>query len=485
MISSESKSQEQNPFVSDDDAAQLKLAIQIINKKADLKGFDAALNCIRLAAKKGQPDAQYELGKFFRSAGGLDQDDVNALKWLRLAADKKHAGAQWLLGLYYQEGRGVDKNLPLAIDYFIKAAEGGACESQIFLGKAYRDGDEILLKKDEKSSAHWYLKAAEQGNDWAQFWIGMAYCQGKGVDENLAEGRKWLTKSVALDDYYDSYRSPEYKAKFNDLLLKAEKGDAEAQVDLYLAYKHGLGTGVNLTEGEKWLVKASEANNPKACFRLGKILYFKNSANFSVQSTWQDNGIKLLKKSSDLGYMPAILEYLRLSDIDRKDVEKSINEFLVKYDNGDPEIQFYLSFFFRNPEKQIWILKSAKQGYLPAVHRLESISILKKHADLGDVLSQSRLRYLYFKNREDELGQKYLLMAANGGSYSDQLLIAYYENQKFRKKPDIKSHEIAAKWARIACCTRLGIFSSPEELISDQLKTELKQIEEVLIEAGR
>jgi len=41
-----------------------------------------------------------------------------------------------------------------------------------------------------------FRQAAERGHGDAQYWLGQAYCLGKGTGQDISEGLKWLMKAA-------------------------------------------------------------------------------------------------------------------------------------------------------------------------------------------------------------------------------------------------------------------------------------------------
>ena len=73
---------------------------------------------------------------------GVQQDDVEAVKWYRKAAEQGDADAQVFLGLMYRNGKGVQQDYAEAVKWVRKAAEQGNAEAQFNLGVIvmYRSG---------------------------------------------------------------------------------------------------------------------------------------------------------------------------------------------------------------------------------------------------------------------------------------------------------------------------------------------------------
>ncbi|MHC8510290.1 MAG: tetratricopeptide repeat protein [Rhodospirillales bacterium] len=59
---------------------------------------------LREAAKGGDADAQYNLGRMHIEGYGVTKSVEAAVKWFRAAAEQGHAGAQYELGVIYDSG---------------------------------------------------------------------------------------------------------------------------------------------------------------------------------------------------------------------------------------------------------------------------------------------------------------------------------------------------------------------------------------------
>ena len=60
--------------------------------------------------RRGDAEAQYNLGIMYAQGLGVPQDDAEAVRWYRLAAAQGNAGAQSYLGFMYDDGRGVPQD---------------------------------------------------------------------------------------------------------------------------------------------------------------------------------------------------------------------------------------------------------------------------------------------------------------------------------------------------------------------------------------
>ena len=64
-----------------------------------------AVKWFRLAAKRSDAIAEFNLGVMYAESQGVPQDNAEAVKWYRQAADQGNARAEYNLGLWYARGR--------------------------------------------------------------------------------------------------------------------------------------------------------------------------------------------------------------------------------------------------------------------------------------------------------------------------------------------------------------------------------------------
>ena len=89
-----------------------------------LGGKSAAFRDWLPRAVEGDPQAQYELGRFFAQGPGRREDFAEAARWFRRAAEQNHARAQSELAMLYTKGLGVPQDYLRAYIWFDRAAEG-------------------------------------------------------------------------------------------------------------------------------------------------------------------------------------------------------------------------------------------------------------------------------------------------------------------------------------------------------------------------
>lgn len=120
------------------------------------------------------------------------------------------------------------------------------------------------------------LIAAKQGSAEAQFDVGAMLENGRGVTADRDQANKWYQK--AADQNYSRAVQAVARMKDNARRLRmiekqAEADDVEAQYKLGNMYLTGTGTPVDLKQAEQWLSRAAKKGHTKAQFKLGHLHY--------------------------------------------------------------------------------------------------------------------------------------------------------------------------------------------------------------------
>ena len=143
------------------------------------KDYAKAIKEYRPLAERGDPEAQYRIGRMYEFGTGYPQDKAQGIAWLRKAAAQGHADAQQELGFVYATGDGVKQDDVQAVEWFRKAATTGDATAQYNLGLLYAKGQGV--GKDYAQAIAWWRKSAVQGNADAQFKLGVVYQNAQGV----------------------------------------------------------------------------------------------------------------------------------------------------------------------------------------------------------------------------------------------------------------------------------------------------------------
>lgn len=142
------------------------------------------------AARKGDPQAQNQLGALYATGEGVTQDYAAARSWWSLAAGQELAGARYNLGMMYESGSGVTVDPAAAARWYALAAGQGDATARFRLGLLYENGRGV--KKDDAQAFALYRQAAAQGLADAQNSLGRLYELGRGGQrQNVVAARRW------------------------------------------------------------------------------------------------------------------------------------------------------------------------------------------------------------------------------------------------------------------------------------------------------
>lgn len=137
-------------------------------------------------AQKGDPEAQYTLGRMYERGQGVARDDRQAAAWFGKAAERGFAPAQHALGGIYVSGRGVPRDDVQSVVWYRKAADQGFAAAQTALGLRYASGS-AGGARDPAMGAAWFGRAAEQGDAQAAVLLAAMYADGRGVPQDPAQ----------------------------------------------------------------------------------------------------------------------------------------------------------------------------------------------------------------------------------------------------------------------------------------------------------
>jgi TPR repeat protein len=192
------------------------------------RDYPKALALLEPLAKKGNADAQDELGGMYAAGWGVTQDYAKALEWFRKAAVQKNPAASYNVGRFYDNGWGVEKSPAEALKWYRTAAALGDPDAQGRLAFLLATAPEP--KYDE--AAKLFRTSAERGHEHSVYWIGRLHEEGWGVPKDL---------SAAVERYRRA----------------AIDGDPDAQYRLAVLHREGRGVARDDQEARKWVVRAS------------------------------------------------------------------------------------------------------------------------------------------------------------------------------------------------------------------------------------
>ena len=230
---------------SHDDKLQYRLGQMLYQGIGTERDEEEAVRYWQQAAKLGNVNAQYALGKFWLDTGTGDVQQAAA--WLEKAANAGNTSAQYVLAKLYLEGRLGEKDVEKAGKLFQKAAEQGNGFAAYRLGRLYLEGEEI--PKDMVAAVWWLTEAAEQELPFAQYTLGCLYLKGEEIPKDMGKAVAWLRKAALQGNEYAQYR-------------------------LGSLYLLGEDVPQDLEEAIRWLELSADQGNQYAQYALGKLFLY-------------------------------------------------------------------------------------------------------------------------------------------------------------------------------------------------------------------
>lgn len=288
------------------------------------------------------PQAQYILGKIYSLEGMNSAEMKKAYEYFAAAANQNHPEAQLTMALCYQNGLGVEQNSTTAAYWYQQALTNGLEGPDL---DPQRTRPNQTLSLDALPSADELETAAEKGLAEAQYQLGLAYSFGKGVTPNNGKALAWLNRA-------------------------AQQNHQGAQS--YLAWMSllGLGKPANKEEAIQWFLLAAQestslhnhpdlldellfSNKEKHSFhdRLPESEYMQGVELIEARFNEQDlkDGLTLLEKAADEKYAPAQLYLAKLyheGTLVQKDLSKAVKFYTDAAYNGNPEAQYALGWMY-------------------------------------------------------------------------------------------------------------------------------------------
>ena len=148
--------------------------------------------------------------------------------------------------------------------------------------RRHKEGREESAAAAEADTADSYRAAAGKGDADAQYKLARCYENGRGVEQDFAEARKWYEKSArhghadAQHALATCYAYGMQVPQDYDLAIKwygkaAEQGHADAEYAMGMNYAYGIGVKVDLGQAEKWYRKAAAQGHTKAKEALAQL----------------------------------------------------------------------------------------------------------------------------------------------------------------------------------------------------------------------
>lgn len=301
------------------------------------------LDIIAAQAQNGDIAAQYKLGEALWHGNGIDQNKEKAMQFMLSAAIKGHAGAKAMLAVIH---RYKLPNDALAFMWTLQAATAGDVYSQAYMGSMYFEGE--IVTQDYDLAYKWFTKAVASGESresrLASFYLELYYQNGKLIKKS-------------------------YKDEVDDILKRAEAGDAKAQKEIIVFYF----MNEDIDQAARWCTKAMQ-QNPDCIIAEDMaaiaVAYYETGDHENQAREWTklavDNGydeseiyrevaenidneaeaIKWYQKAAELGNAKACYDLgLHYGDsyFSKPDFDEAFKWYQKAYDLGEEKAAFHLA----------------------------------------------------------------------------------------------------------------------------------------------
>lgn len=234
-----------------------------------------------LEAESHDDKLQYRIGQMLYTGTGIKQDIPAAMTYFEKAAKVGNVNAQYMLGkLWLETGTGDPEQ---AIEWLTKAADGGNAAAQYALAKLYRDGTHV--QKDIQKAVELLTLSAEQKNEYAAYQLGRLYLSGSDIPKDAAAAIKWLSFSSGLGNQHAQYTLAKLYLTGEDVpkditnairlfTLSAEQKNEYAAYQLGKFYLTGEDVPKDAEAAVRWLTTSAEQGNQYAQYTLGKLYFY-------------------------------------------------------------------------------------------------------------------------------------------------------------------------------------------------------------------
>ncbi len=261
----------------------------------DRADYKSALNVWLASAKRGNLEAQTNVGEIFEKGSAGKANYQAAIIWYQKAADAGYARAQFNLATLYEQGLGVEKNSLLALNLYRKS--WGLPENDlIYQSAAYKEQQQIKnqLQQEIESKAG-QIKLLER------------QIQQLKRDNSKDTNNQYKKDIQQLSDLVNNLKREKKNTKRNFLNLpifrepQAAKLTENESVNIKDNNKNGLNFGkyYALIIGNQNYARIGNLNTPhNDAKQLAQILQSKY--NFSVQTLLDANNIQVMQAINDL-----------------------------------------------------------------------------------------------------------------------------------------------------------------------------------------
>lgn len=272
----------------------------------------------------------------------VDDDYKKAAENYELAAAKGNPVGEFNLGLLYEYGKGMPVNNEKAIDLYTKAANQGYAKAMTQLAGLYFRG--LGTERNDEQALHWYQKAADAGDNNAMYQLGLFSETGVATTLDFAEALKFYQHSADLGNQkaklalarmyqYGLGVTKDYQHAADIYKELATTDNAYAQYQLATFYLDGMLGERQLEQGNILLKQASENGSVQAQKRM-QWLNAQQAPQVSFIDSVPLNKTPLIAgESAELMYFDALSEWNRGDETASRMI---LNKLMAQYPEYAP-----------------------------------------------------------------------------------------------------------------------------------------------------
>lgn len=177
-----------NPF------AQYQLGKLYTDKELEIYDLEKGINYLKLSAEQGNEFAQYRLGVIYTDPKQTVYNLQKGMKYLGMSAEQGNEAAKYRLGSLYLDPETEIHDIRKGIGYLEELSEAGNQNAKYILGKEY-------LKKESEAyepqkGIRYMQELAEEGNEYAQVKLGFEYIKGEHIPKDLFMAKQYFQQAA-------------------------------------------------------------------------------------------------------------------------------------------------------------------------------------------------------------------------------------------------------------------------------------------------
>ncbi len=216
------------------------------------------------------------------------RDYVAARAAFERAARGGSARALWWLGRMAEEGLGATPDPDKALDFYLRAAHRNNLQAQRRVAELLSAPRDAVpgspTPADLAQAARWYATAGHRGDNESRYRMGLCLRNGAGVPRDTDAALGWFTRAggrgharamveAASIHLARAGHDPDHLWRARDWLLRAaEAGDMEAMYRLGELHRDGTLADETGKKAWEWFTRAAEAGYPPAQYLMARRL---------------------------------------------------------------------------------------------------------------------------------------------------------------------------------------------------------------------